>query len=62
VLCCHGSVAELAPVAAAAGRLTGRSAERAAAALARAPKSVEPFDAAEARTRFDTAFGGRWAA
>jgi len=31
-------------------------------ALARLPKSVEPFDAAEGRARFDAAFQGKWAA
>ena len=32
------------------------------AALARLAKAPEPFDAAEARARFDAAFEGRWAA
>jgi beta-N-acetylhexosaminidase len=58
----NGEMAEMRAVAEGAGELTGRSAERAGAALARLPKAPEPFDAAEARARFDAAFQGRWAA
>jgi beta-N-acetylhexosaminidase len=49
-------------VAEGAGPLKGRSTERAAAALARIATPAEPFDAAEARARFDAAFQGRFAA
>jgi beta-N-acetylhexosaminidase len=42
--------------------LKGRSAERARAALARLAKAPEPFDDAEARARFASAFDGRWSA
>jgi beta-N-acetylhexosaminidase len=49
-------------VLAGAGTLTGPSARRARAALARRVAPPMPFDAADARARFDAAFGGRWAA
>jgi beta-N-acetylhexosaminidase len=62
VLHCNGDMAEMQAVASGAPRLAGKAARRAAAALARLPKSVEPFDAAEGRARFDAAFEGRWAA
>ena len=62
VLHCNGDMAEMAAVAAGAGALRGRSARRAEAALARRPKSVEPFDAVAGRARFDSAFEGRFAA
>jgi beta-N-acetylhexosaminidase len=62
VLHCNGVMAEMKPVVEGAGALTGRAAARAKAALARLPKVVEPFDAAEGRARFDAAFEGRWAA
>ncbi len=61
VLHCNGDMAEMRQVMAATGRLEGRSAERAGAALARIPRSVEPFDPAQARARFDAAFEGRFA-
>ena len=62
VLHCNGDMAEMKAVVAGAGALKGRAARRAEAALARLPKSVEPFDATEGRARFDAAFGGKWAA
>lgn len=58
---CNGRMAEMKAVAAACGPLQGRAAARAEAAIGRlAPPT--PFDALEARTRFDAAFAGRWAA
>jgi beta-N-acetylhexosaminidase len=62
VLHCNGDLAEATEVAAGAGRLEGVAARRAEAALARRPKAAEPFDAAGGRARFDSAFGGRFAA
>ncbi len=62
VLHCNGDMPEMRSVAAGSGDLGGDSARRAGAALARLPKAIEPFDAAEARARFDAAFDGRWAA
>jgi beta-N-acetylhexosaminidase len=62
VLHCNGDMAEMRAVMAGTKVLAGRAKARAAAALARLPRTVEPFDAAEARARFDAAFGGRWAA
>jgi len=62
VLHCNGDMAEMKAVAAGAGALKGRAAERAAAALARVARTPEPFDAGEARARFDAAFEGRFAA
>ncbi|MEO8927770.1 MAG: beta-N-acetylhexosaminidase [Caulobacteraceae bacterium] len=62
VLHCNGEMAEMAAVAAGTAVLTGRAQTRAAVALARLPRTSEPFDAAAARARFDAAFAGRWAA
>jgi beta-N-acetylhexosaminidase len=62
VLHCNGDMAEMKAVLAGTKPLAGRAKARAAAALARLPRAVEPFDAAEARARFDAAFGGQWAA
>ena len=62
VLHCNGDMAEMTAVAAAARRLSGKAAARAAAALARLPQAIEPFDAHDARQRFDAAFQGQWAA
>jgi len=62
VLHCNGDMAEMKAVAAGTGALKGSAKRRAHAALARLPKAVEPFDAAEARTHFDAAFAGRFAA
>lgn len=62
VLHCNGDLAEMEAVAGGARELSGKAARRAAAALARIPTAAEPFDAREARARFDAAFEGRWAA
>jgi beta-N-acetylhexosaminidase len=62
VLHCNGDMAEMKPVAEAAGELKGRAAARARAALARLARAPEPFDAAEGRARLDAAFDGRFAA
>ena len=62
VLHCNGGMAEMKAVVVGAGVLKGRAAQRANAALARIAKTPEPFDAAEGRARFDTAFEGRFAA
>ncbi len=62
VLHCNGDMAEMKAVVAGTGALRGAAARRAEAALARLARSVEPFDAGEARARFDAAFDGRWAA
>jgi beta-N-acetylhexosaminidase len=61
ILHCNGVMAEMQPAVEGAGALKGRSAARAKAALARLAKAPEPFDAAEARARFDAAFDGRFA-
>jgi beta-N-acetylhexosaminidase len=62
VLHCNGDMSEMKVVVAGAGSLSRRAAERAAAALARLTKTPEPFEAGEARRRFDATFGDRWAA
>jgi len=62
VLHCNGDMAEMEAVASEARELAGKAARRAAAAMARIPRSPEPFDARQARARFDAAFEGRWAA
>ncbi|THD59432.1 beta-N-acetylhexosaminidase [Phenylobacterium sp.] len=62
VLHCNGSMDEMKAVVDGAGALKGKAAARATAALARLARAVEPFDAAEARARFDAAFDGRFAA
>jgi beta-N-acetylhexosaminidase len=61
VLHCNGDMAEMKAVVAGAGVVKGRAAQRANAALARIAKTPEPFDAAEGRARFDSAFEGRFA-
>ncbi len=61
VLHCNGEMDEMRQVMTGTGRLAGRAAERARAALARIPGAPEPFDAAEGRARFDAAFAGRYA-
>ena len=53
---------EMKAVVVGAGGLKGRAGQRAAAALSRIARAPEPFDAAEARARFDAAFEGRFAA
>jgi beta-N-acetylhexosaminidase len=62
ILHCNGDMAEMTAVVSGARALKGRAAERARAALARLARTPEPFDAAEARARFESAFGGRFAA
>jgi beta-N-acetylhexosaminidase len=62
VLHCNGDMTEMKAVVGGAGALKGRAAQRASAALARIARAPEPFDAAEARARFDAAFEGRFAA
>ncbi len=63
VLHCNGDMAEMAAVAAGARELGGgRSAERARAALARRPATVEPLDVREATERFDALVAGTVAA
>lgn len=59
---CNGDMGEMEAVVSGAGALKGRARRRAQSALARLPKAVEPFDAADARARFDAAFEGRFAA
>jgi beta-N-acetylhexosaminidase len=61
VLHCNGDAGEMAAVVAGTRTLSGRAKARAAAALARIARTPEPFDAAEARARFDAAFDGRFA-
>jgi beta-N-acetylhexosaminidase len=62
ILHCNGDMDEMKAVVAGTRTLKGRSAERARAALARLAKAPEPFDDAEARARFASAFDGRWSA
>ena len=57
VLHCNGDMGEMSAVVAGCGALKGKSARRAEAALARIPRTPEPFDVAEAVARFDSAFG-----
>jgi beta-N-acetylhexosaminidase len=61
VLHCNGDMAEMKAVVAGTGPLKGRAKRRAESALARIVRAPEPFDAAEARARFDAAFEGRFA-
>jgi hypothetical protein len=61
VLHCNGDMAEMQGVIAGTRTLSGRSAQRARAALGRLARTPEPFDAEEGRARFDAAFGGQWA-
>jgi beta-N-acetylhexosaminidase len=62
ILHCNGDMPEMKAVMAGTRTLGGKAKARAAAALARLSRAPEPFDAAEARARFDAAFDGRWAA
>jgi beta-N-acetylhexosaminidase len=57
VLHCNGDMAEMRGVMEGTGALKGRAARRAEAALARIPRQPEPFDAAEAVARFESALG-----
>lgn len=62
VLHCNGDMAEMKAVVAGSKALSGKAKARAEAALARIARAPEPFDAQEARARFDAAFEGKWAA
>ncbi len=62
VLHCNGDPAEMTSVARGARPLDGAAARRAGAALMRVAGGPQPFDAAQARERFDAAFGERFAA
>jgi beta-N-acetylhexosaminidase len=62
VLHCNGDMAEMKAVMDGTRVLAGKAKARAEAALARIPRTPEPFDPVEARARFDAAFDGRWAA
>ena len=59
VLHCNGDLDEMRAVAEGAGPLKGRSAKRAAAALARIVREVEPLDVFAARDRFDALMAGK---
>ena len=58
VLHCNGDMTEMVGVIAGCRPLSGRSAGRARAALARLPRVPEPFDIEEGVARLDAAFGG----
>ncbi len=62
ILHCNGVMAEMQSVVAGTRSLSGKAKARADAALARLARVPEPFDAVEARARFDAAFDGRFAA
>lgn len=62
VLHCNGDLAEMRQVAEGVGRLKGKAARRAEAALARIVQAPEPLDVHEARDRFDAMLSGRLAA
>ena len=57
LLHCNGGASEMKAVAAGASELVGEAARRAAAALARLPRAVEPFDPALAAARLSGVFG-----
>lgn len=59
VLHCNGDLAEMRAVAEGVGRLKGRAAKRAGAAMARVVREVEPLDLHAARDRFDAMLAGR---
>ncbi|MGV8930302.1 MAG: beta-N-acetylhexosaminidase [Brevundimonas sp.] len=59
VLHCNGDLAEMRQVAEGVGKLKGKAGKRAAAALARIVREVEPLDPFEARIRFDAMMTGR---
>ena len=61
VLHCNGDMAEMKAVMSGVGRLGKEARRRAQAVMARLVKVPEPFDVAEARARFDAAFGGKYA-
>ena len=59
VLHCNGDLEEMKQVAAGTGKLKGKAAKRAAAALARIVLTPEPLDAVAARARFKAAMDGQ---
>lgn len=59
VLHCNGDMDEMGEVAEAAGKLKGKAARRATAALARIVSAPEPLEPFEARLRFDDLLSGR---
>jgi beta-N-acetylhexosaminidase len=59
VLHCNGDLDEMRLVAEGTGKLKGRAAKRAEAALARIVRTPEPLDVREARDRFDAMLAGR---
>ena len=59
VLHCNGELKEMRQVAAGVGKLKGRAAKRAEAALARIVREPEPFDPFAAWDRFDALMAGR---
>lgn len=61
VLHCNGDMDEMKAVMAGVGKLSKEARRRAQAVMGRLVKVVEPFDAAQARARFDAAFDGRFA-
>jgi beta-N-acetylhexosaminidase len=62
VLHCNGDMAEMGAVVAGSAPLAGQAQARAGAALARIAAVPEPFDAVEARARFDATFADARAA
>jgi len=58
VLHCNGDMTEMLGVLAGTGALAGRAEARAAAALARLPRAIEPLDVEAAHARFDAVMGG----
>ncbi len=62
VLHCNGDLAEMDAVASGATELRGRAVERADAALARRPTTIEPLDVQDATERFDALVAGTVAA
>jgi beta-N-acetylhexosaminidase len=58
VLHCNGDMAEMQAVASGTGALSGLSARRAEAALARIPRRPEPLERREAEARFDALLAG----
>ena len=62
LLHCNGDMTEMQAVVSGSRPLSGRSAQRARAALGRIARVAEPLDVAEARARFAAAFEGQWAA
>ena len=59
VLHCNGDLAEMRAVADGTGALKGKAAKRAAAALARIVRDVEPLDPFATRDRFDALMAGK---